>query len=492
MPACLQGIVATLIQKLKGDDEAFRSIGTMPGLYRVWARCRAPLARQWERERRLPALGHQSGRSLLELVFMRGLLAEAGAHDRQPEASACFMWDLSNFYEHVPRDRLWELGQTQGYRTPLLAVTLNQYAAKRIVSFNGLAKDTKYPSKGIAAGLGVATYLVQILALPSLQSFRVRFPLVWLTIFIDDLLVQAGHRREARVVSFLSEAGAGLADIIETDWESRVAAHKSVIVGSSDSLCKSLQTAFGAKAGQAQTAASNLGVGTTMGKRRTARAVPTFRGRLAKLRRRGRRLRALKEAAPEPLSMTTVFKTGLPAFGYFGPEVVGMDDSGLGQAQHHFLSLCGCPSQSKNKHLSLCLLTDPLWRQGVAPILAWATIVWKAATDRALFAIWPLPWLGKRRPRSSRASPRDGGRFEAHWGQYACPSRESAGGLSRPSRSPTTGAWWIDFEVSRKNLQDRTLSAKSRQLILRHLCHALWSRERLYHVGYDVPQGCER
>ena len=44
MPTCLQGIVATLIPKLKGEVEAFRSIGMMPCLYRVWARCRAPLA----------------------------------------------------------------------------------------------------------------------------------------------------------------------------------------------------------------------------------------------------------------------------------------------------------------------------------------------------------------------------------------------------------------------------------------------------------------
>ena len=104
MPSCLQGIVATLIPKLKGEEEAFRSIGMMPGLYRVWARVRAPLAKQWERSHKNSALGHQSGRSLLEIVFLQAMLAEAGAHDEEPEASACFMWDLSNYYEHVPRD----------------------------------------------------------------------------------------------------------------------------------------------------------------------------------------------------------------------------------------------------------------------------------------------------------------------------------------------------------------------------------------------------
>jgi hypothetical protein len=90
LPTCLQGVVATLIPKLKGEEESFRSIGMMPGLYRLWARVRAPIVKRWEREHRHPALGHQTGRSLLEVTFVQAMLAEAGAHDSEQEASAAF------------------------------------------------------------------------------------------------------------------------------------------------------------------------------------------------------------------------------------------------------------------------------------------------------------------------------------------------------------------------------------------------------------------
>jgi hypothetical protein len=104
-----------------------------------------------------------------------------------------------------------------------------------------------------------------------------------------------------------------------------------------------------------------------MGKRRTRRTTRTLSGRPLKLRRRGRKLKALKEAAPEPTNMVHLYKTGLQSFGYFGSEVVGMNDVELAQAQHHYLSLCGGVSQARHKHLSLCLLTDPLWRQAAGP-----------------------------------------------------------------------------------------------------------------------------
>ena len=152
MPTCLQGIVATLIPKLKGEVEAFRSIGMMPSLYRVWARCRAPLAKQWERSHKHPALGHQSGRSLLELVFVQAMLSEAGAHGEEQEESAAFLWDMSNFYEHVPRATLWDHGAIQDFNAGVMAVVLNQYASPRVVTYGGVARHTLYPSRGLRRG----------------------------------------------------------------------------------------------------------------------------------------------------------------------------------------------------------------------------------------------------------------------------------------------------------------------------------------------------
>ncbi len=511
MPTCLQGIVATLIPKLKGDLESFRSIGMMPGLYRAWARCRAPIAKQWERAHKHTALGHQSGRSLLELVFMQAMLAEAGSHDEVQEFSACFMWDLSNYYEHVPRDTLWDHGQILGFNAGLLAVILNQYSSQRVVAYNGVAQNTYFPSRGLAAGCGFATFLVQVLAIPALDKFQALHPQVWITMFIDDLLVQARHRLPAQVVSRLTEAGAALHDIITNEWECKVAQQKSVLLASSRSLSDDLRKAFGHHAGKVQESATNLGVDTWMGKRRRPSTLKTLSGRFDKLRRRGRKLRALKEASSEPLHMVTLYKTGLQSFGFFGSEVVGMTDQELHRAQHHYLTLCGCPGQAKSKHLSLCLLSDPSWRQAVGPILVWASIVWKASTSPDLFAVWPLPWLGREAGKVIRSLPRTWAEVRGPLGAaylslrrlgwtFVTPfqiSTDDGAVISLTDTSPEMVAYWlrtasnkqhldgakrtlhldpalqIDFEVARKLLLDRRLAARERGVLHKYLTQAL-------------------
>ena len=98
MPTSLHGIVATLIPKVKGHGEtSFRAIGMMPALYRLRARLRTGVARSWEREHRDAALGHQGVRSLLEVVYMQAMLAEAGMMSEPQEQPAAFLWDLSIF-----------------------------------------------------------------------------------------------------------------------------------------------------------------------------------------------------------------------------------------------------------------------------------------------------------------------------------------------------------------------------------------------------------
>ena len=142
-----------------------------------------------------------------------------------------------------------------------------------------------------------------------------------------------------------------------------------------------------------------------MGKRRSRTTTRFLAGRFAKLKKRGRKLRALKEATVEPTSMAHLYKTGLQSYGFFGAEVVGLTDLEVTKAQHHYLGLCGCPSKARNKHLSLCLLSDPLWRQAVGPILTLSPIVWKASTVRDLFEVWPLPWLGQEAGKVVRSLP---------------------------------------------------------------------------------------
>ncbi len=139
-------------------------------------------------------------------------------------------------------------------------MTLNMYGTRRFVALEGMAKACSYPSRGIAAGCGFATFRVQVLALPSLRGLRARRPEVGITMFIDDLVGQTRHRSKPQIVNRLVEAAADLHNIIEEEWECKLAEHKSAIVASTDGLCKDLQRAFKRHSGSVGESAVNLGV----------------------------------------------------------------------------------------------------------------------------------------------------------------------------------------------------------------------------------------
>ena len=87
-----------------------------------------------------------------------------------------------------------------------------------MVYLDGLACSCNYVHRGIAAGCSFATFLVQMLVLPGLREWRSRHTDVLLTMFIDDLFVQARHRRLSQLVLRLTESAADLRRIIEDEW----------------------------------------------------------------------------------------------------------------------------------------------------------------------------------------------------------------------------------------------------------------------------------
>ena len=163
-----------------------------------------------------------------------------------------------------------------------------------------------------------------------------------------------------------------------------MALHKSAIVASSTKLKSLLTASFGKFAGKRSnsTGATNLGVDFYAESLRCkSGATLTLQGRLESLKKRKRKLYALKKAG---VHMDSMFVSGLQSFGFHGSEVVGVTTKELITAQHEYLSIAGSPAKSCSKPLSLMLIDDPMWRQAIGPALSWATIVWKAATgDRS-------------------------------------------------------------------------------------------------------------
>eukprot|EP00959_Pyramimonas_sp_CCMP1952_P028718 602451-Pyramimonas_sp.AAC.1 len=93
VPSQLQGVISTLMLILKQHDgahaqPAFRSIGTPPALYRVWARLRRAAARERESHHRRPYIAHQAGHSIVELVYAQLLKGEYHACQEEPRHPA--------------------------------------------------------------------------------------------------------------------------------------------------------------------------------------------------------------------------------------------------------------------------------------------------------------------------------------------------------------------------------------------------------------------
>ena len=151
-------------------------------------------------------LGHQSGRSIMEVVFLQALQCETGAAENKH--SGCFLWDLSNFYEHISRERLWERGRERNFNAAILAISLNQYGTRRFLGLGELAVDCGFTKQGISAGCSWATLWVQIYTLDPLMVWQARCPQVSLNIFIDDLLGGVTAAEEHQVVGRLAHGAA--------------------------------------------------------------------------------------------------------------------------------------------------------------------------------------------------------------------------------------------------------------------------------------------
>jgi hypothetical protein len=233
----------------------------------------------------------------------------------------------------------------------IVAVALNQYGARRYIGLEDLALDCGYPERGIAAGCGWATTWVQVYTLDPLLVWQSSSPQVGLTVFIDDIMGENTSEEEHQVVGRLTQGAASLRMAIENDLRCEVAAHKSVLVASSDKLLEKLRASFGRFGGQASQSAPNLGVDFFAGRRRARKSsTRTLRGRQAKLLKRCRRLHRLKRAG---YNMRELFVTGLQQASLYGAEVTGLDPKELKAARASFLTLVGSQAASASTALTL-------------------------------------------------------------------------------------------------------------------------------------------
>ncbi len=237
-----------------------------------------------------------------------------------------------------------------------------------------------------------ATTWVQVYTLDPLTVWQYSRPQLCLTVFIDDLFTGCEAEEDYQVVGRLTEGAAKLKQAIEEELRCEVAAHKSVLVASNDTLLGKLRVSFGRFGGLAAKAAPNLGVDFFAGRRRARKtSTRTLQGRRRKLLKRCRRLYKLKKAG---YNMRELFMTGLQQAALYGAEVTGLDEKELKSARADYVRLVGSHAKSASTAITMEVSGDPLWRQALGPALTWSAIVWKSATSRAFQTVVDVPRLG--------------------------------------------------------------------------------------------------
>jgi hypothetical protein len=359
----------------------------MPGLYRIWSKVRQIEARQWEAKHRRPFLAHQAGKSITDIVFRQSLKAEDGVACQDPLHSGAVLWGLSNYYEHISHQTLIERAHATGFSSVLLKVILNQYSSTRLVATRDLVQLVDHPTRGIAAGCGWATFLVQVYSLSPLDAWaEANSKGTDLQMFIDDLFLGQQRRDPQALVRQLQYSAARLAVLVTEELECKLALHKAQVSASTTRLRRQIRKALGKYAGPQDThSATNLGIDSAAGasrlrvRRRVANA--TLYKRFVKHKQRRHRIRAVKIAGGDTRKL---WKTGLQQALTHGTEVVGMDPQELQNPQTEYLKVAGPRCATRSRSLSLAVLGDPTWRAGLGPALTWSTMIWRAAMDKAM------------------------------------------------------------------------------------------------------------
>ena len=81
-------------------------------------------------------------------------------------AFGCILWDMSDYYEHIPRPLLRDRGDISAFPAHIMDLSIPMYGATRILTLETLAKPMGRPGRVVIAGCTAATYHVHSFAAP--------------------------------------------------------------------------------------------------------------------------------------------------------------------------------------------------------------------------------------------------------------------------------------------------------------------------------------
>ena len=169
--------------------------------------------RQWQQQPNDSDMSFVKGSDMTGTVATQLLEAElataAGLHH------AAVMWDMSDFYETLNRDKLRQSHQATGFPTVLSAITNDMYGCERTVRHGDIVSRIGCPSRGIPAGCAAATYHVQAYLTEQLQQWKSRHPQLGVNVHIDDITIYGSSTSAVGLAAAMAEGLHDMQDVVE-------------------------------------------------------------------------------------------------------------------------------------------------------------------------------------------------------------------------------------------------------------------------------------
>ncbi len=367
--------ITPMIPKPKGG---FRVIGSMPALYRVWAKTRREAAVEWERKFQRGYYAASPGTGPLDVVWAQAAKQEAGA--AKGEVTGMILEDLASFYEGISRDLLANEAAHLGFPLQVLRGSLGMYANPRLVALNGRVAKQIHPRRGVIAGCAFATTYVKVLMTRALDRAMAGMPEgVVLDAYIDDLALSATGTSK-QVVEKLEKAHQILREAVQHELGCNFAHGKTAVVATCAATARRLKEVVGVQ-GRIFEAAPNLGIDAPAAKPRGTWSKNSLRkSRLVQATQRESRLRKLSTALGA--KATRIYRTGAEKAGTYGAEIWGMADTETKKLRRLAAATVRPRGRGRSLTLALLLAGAPTATAEVLAVTQYHRVVWRGVTQR--------------------------------------------------------------------------------------------------------------
>ena len=192
LPPQVSEALAPLIPKKAGG---YRDLALCSSFYRCGMKARRPYAQKWEDENDRYYFASGANRSCDQAIWRASLAAETAIYDNM--AAGVVVQDMTAFFQAVDLKLLGERAKRLEFPMCLARLATAQYTGPRwLYTDEGVAKAVS-PNRGIAPGCSIATTLVKVYYIETLDEFvkecaqKFGESAVGFQAYIDDFLIEA-------------------------------------------------------------------------------------------------------------------------------------------------------------------------------------------------------------------------------------------------------------------------------------------------------------